>query len=165
MIRVVGTLLDVTDERNAQERMLQDSVHDNLTGLPNRELYSDRLESALVLARTQKEIRPAVILIDLDRFKQINEQVGVAMGDSILLTVAHRLTRVLQPQDTLARLRGDTFAIILISNTQPDYVATLADSVRKSLSTPVRFTDREIALLLQLGSLYTISRSIRVLKI
>ncbi len=155
VIRVVGTLLDVTDERNAQERMLQDSVHDNLTGLPNQELYSDRLESALVLARTQKEIRPAVILIDLDRFKQINEQVGVAMGDSILLTVAHRLTRVLQPQDTLARLRGDTFAIILISNTQPDHVATLADSVRKSLSTPVRFTDREIALFASIGvSLY-----------
>jgi diguanylate cyclase (GGDEF)-like protein/PAS domain S-box-containing protein len=151
VIRVVGTLTDVTDERNAQERLLHDAVHDNLTGLPNKELFFDRLEAALVFARMEKDLRPTVIVIDIDRFKQINEQVGVAMGDSILLTVAHRLTRLLQPQDTLARINGDTFAIILVSETHPDHVITLADSVRRSLATPVRFTDREIALFASIG--------------
>ncbi|MGJ0506333.1 MAG: EAL domain-containing protein [Methylocystis sp.] len=151
VIRVVGTLTDVTDERNAQERLLHDAVHDNLTGLPNRELFFDRLEAALVFARTEKDVRPTVLVIDIDRFKQINEQVGIAMGDSILLTVAHRLTRLLQPQDTLARLNGDTFAIILVSETHPDHVISLADSVRRSLATPVRFTDREIALFASIG--------------
>lgn len=151
VIRVVGTLSDVTDERNAQERLLHDAVHDNLTGLPNKELFFDRLEAALVFARMEKDLRPTVIVIDIDRFKQINEQVGVAMGDSILLTVAHRLTRLLQPQDTLARINGDTFAIILVSETHPDHVITLADSVRRSLATPVRFTDREIALFASIG--------------
>lgn len=155
VIRVVGTLSDVTDERNAQERLLHDAVHDNLTGLPNRELFFDRLEAALILARMEKDVRPTVLVIDIDRFKQINEQVGVAMGDSILLTVAHRLTRLLQPQDTLARINGDAFAIILVSETHPDQVVTLADSVRRSLATPVRFTDREIALFASIGiSLY-----------
>ena len=151
VIRVVGTLTDVTDERNAQERLLHDAVHDNLTGLPNRELFFDRLEAALVFARMEKDVRPTVLVIDIDRFKQINEQVGIAMGDSILLTVAHRLTRLLQPQDTLARLNGDTFAIILASETHADHVITLADSVRRSLATPVRFTDREIALFASIG--------------
>ena len=75
--------------------------------------------------------------VDIDRFKQINEQVGVATGDSILLTIAHRLTRLLQPQDTLARVSGDTFAIILVSETRPDPVIAMADAVRRALATPV----------------------------
>ena len=151
VVRVVGTLTDVTDDRNAQERLLHDSVRDNLTGLPNRELFFDRLESALVFARMDQNLRPSVLVIDIDRFKQINEQIGVAMGDSILLTVAHRLTRILQPQDTLARLRGDVFAIILVSETHPDHVIAIADSVRRALSTPVRFSDRDIALFASIG--------------
>lgn len=84
VIRVVGTLNDVTDERNAQERMLHDSLHDNLTGLPNRALFVDRLETALVMARADGGLRPSVLVIDIDRFKQINEQIGVAMVSRML---------------------------------------------------------------------------------
>ncbi|HEY8063436.1 MAG TPA: sensor domain-containing phosphodiesterase [Methylosinus sp.] len=152
VIRVVGTLTDITDERNARERLLHDAVHDNLTGLPNRELFFDRLEAALVFAGLEAGVlRPTVLAVDIDRFRQINEQVGVATGDSILLTIAHRLTRLLQPQDTLARLDGDRFAIILVSETHVDHVITLADSVRRTLATPVRFTDREISLSVSIG--------------
>ena len=151
VIRVVGTLNDVTEERNAQERLLHDAVHDNLTGLPNRELFFDRLDAALIFAGLDKEVFPTILCIDVDRFKQINEQVGVATGDSILLTIAHRLTRLLHPQDTLARIGGDTFAIILVSETHADHVIALADSVRRSLATPVRFTDREIGLSVSIG--------------
>lgn len=151
VIRVVGTLTDVTDERNARERLLHDAVHDNLTGLPNRELFFDRLEAALVFAGLEAGVRPTVLAVDIDRFRQINEQVGVATGDSILLTIAHRLTRLLQPQDTLARLDGDRFAIILVSETDVDHVIALADSVRRTLATPVRFTDREISLSVSIG--------------
>ena len=127
VIRVVGTLNDVTEERNAQERLLHDAVHDNLTGLPNRELFFDRLDAALIFAGLDKEVFPTILCIDVDRFKQINEQVGVATGDSILLTIAHRLTRLLHPQDTLARIGGDTFAIILVSETHADHVIALAE--------------------------------------
>ncbi len=151
VIRVVGTLSDVTEDRNAQERLLHDAVHDNLTGLPNRALFFDRLEAALEFARMEKDVRPSVLCIDIDRFKQINEQVGVATGDSILLTVAHRLTRLLQPQDTLARFAGDAFAIILVSETGADPVIAMADAVRRALATPVRFSDREISLFASIG--------------
>ncbi len=95
------------------------SVYDNLTGLPNRELFFDRLEAALArLALSPnpatRQIRPTVICIDIDRFKHINETIGFAAGDSILLTIARRLGRILKPQDTLARLSSDQFAAVVI---------------------------------------------------
>lgn len=151
VIRVVGALTDVTEERNAKDRLLRDAVRDHLTGLPNRELLMDRLEAALVCARLDKNPRPAIIAIDLDRFKQINEQVGVPVGDSILLTLAHRLSRLVQPQDTLARMFGDKFAMIVISKSDPDDVVALADAARRALAAPIRFTDREISLSASIG--------------
>jgi len=151
VIRVVGSLSDVTEERNAAERMLHDAVHDNLTGLPNRELCFDRLDAALTFARNDATMRPTVMFIDIDRFKQINESVGLSAGDSILMTVARRLSRILQEQDTLARMSGDQFATIVVSEYEPDQIIALADTVRRSLSTPVTFADREIALTASIG--------------
>ena len=92
VVRLVGTLTDVTEFKNAEERLLHDAVHDNLTGLPNRELFIDRLEAAFGFARADPQIRPTVVVIDLDRFKQVNDSVGIAVGDSILLTIARRLS-------------------------------------------------------------------------
>ena len=86
VVRLVGTLTDVTDFKNAEERLLFDAVHDNLTGLPNRELFIDRMEAAFAFARSDPQIRPTVMVIDLDRFKQVNDSVGIAVGDSILLS-------------------------------------------------------------------------------
>src|SRR5208337_4768493 len=73
VVRLVGTLTDVTDFKTAEERMLHDAVHDNLTGLPDRELFLDRLEAALGLAKSDVAIRPTVMVIDLDRFKHVND--------------------------------------------------------------------------------------------
>ncbi len=87
VVRLVGTLTDVTEFKTAEERLLHDAVHDNLTGLPNRELFLDRLDAALSFAKADSTIRPTVMLIDLDRFKQVNDSVGIAVGDSILLHV------------------------------------------------------------------------------
>jgi diguanylate cyclase (GGDEF)-like protein len=151
VLRVVGTLVDVTEERTAQERLLHDAVHDNLTGLPNRELLFDRLDAALKLASVDQRIRPTVICIDIDRFKRINEAIGLSAGDSILLTVARRIMRLLQPQDTLGRISADTFAIILVSESESDYVNKLAEALRRSLSTPVTFGEREVALSASVG--------------
>src|SRR5690606_4412255 len=116
VVRLVGTLTDVTEFKSAEERLLFDAVHDNLTGLPNRELFLDRLEAVLNFSRTDTSIRPTVMVIDIDRFKQVNDSVGMAAGDSILLTMARRLGRLLKPQDTLARLSGDQYALILVSD-------------------------------------------------
>ena len=81
VVRLVGTVTDVTEFKTAEERLLHDAVHDNLTGLPNRELFLDRLDAALSFAKADSTIRPTVMVIDLDRFKQVNDSVGIAVGD------------------------------------------------------------------------------------
>jgi len=151
VVRVVGTLTDVTDFKNAEERLLFDAVHDNLTGLPNRELFIDRMEAAFGFARSDANIRPSVMVIDLDRFKQVNDSVGIAVGDSILLTIARRLGRLLKPQDTLARLSGDQFAVILLSEREPARVVAFAETLRRALRAPIAFNDREIFLTASIG--------------
>ncbi len=151
VVRVVGTLTDVTDFKNAEERLLFDAVHDNLTGLPNRELFIDRMEAAFAFARSDANIRPSVMVIDLDRFKQVNDSVGIAVGDSILLTIARRLSRLLKPQDTLARLSGDQFAVILLSEREPARIVAFSETLRRALRAPIAFNDREIFLTASIG--------------
>ncbi|HZP20602.1 MAG TPA: EAL domain-containing protein [Bauldia sp.] len=151
VLRCVGTLLDVTEERTAEERMLHDAVHDNLTGLPNRQLFLDRLTSAVTRTETEGAARPSVFMLDIDRFKQVNDSFGLAVGDSILLTIARRLSRLLKAQDTLARLGGDQFAFLLISETQPERVAAFAESVRRTLRAPITLGEKEIFLTASIG--------------
>ena len=91
------------------------------------------------------------MVIDLDRFKQVNDSVGIAVGDSILLTLARRLGRLLKPQDTLARLAGDQFALILLSEKDPDRILAFAETLRRGLRAPITFNDREIFLTASIG--------------
>jgi diguanylate cyclase (GGDEF)-like protein/PAS domain S-box-containing protein len=151
VVRLVGTLSDVTEFKNAEERLLHDAVHDNLTGLPNRELFVDRIESVLALSKADEAIKPTIIVIDLDRFKQVNDSVGIAVGDSILLTLARRLTRILKPQDTLARLAGDQFGLLLLSEQDPARITAFAETIRKTIRAPIAFNDREIFLTASIG--------------
>jgi diguanylate cyclase (GGDEF)-like protein/PAS domain S-box-containing protein len=151
VVRLVGTLTDVTEFKNAEERLLFDAVHDNLTGLPNRELFIDRMEAAFGFARADPQIRPSIVVIDLDRFKQVNDSVGIAIGDSILLTIARRLSRLLKPQDTLARLSGDQFALIILSEREPARIVAFAETIRRTLRAPIAFNDREIFITASIG--------------
>ena len=151
VVRLVGTLTDVTEFKTAEERLLHDAVHDNLTGLPNRQLFIDRLESVMAFAKADPAIRATVVVIDLDRFKQVNDSVGIAVGDSILLTLARRLGRLLKPQDTLARLTGDQFAMILLSERDPTKLIAFAETIRRTLRAPITFNDREIFLTASIG--------------
>jgi diguanylate cyclase (GGDEF)-like protein len=130
---------------------MHDAVHDNLTGLPNRELFLDRLQGAVTRAREGQSNRPTVMFIDIDRFNNVNKSFGLAAGDSMLLTLGRRLSRHLNPQDTLARLGGDQFAILMISETDPRQVATLAERVRRALRTPMKIGGREIVLTASIG--------------
>src|SRR5436305_13632242 len=149
--RVVSTLTDVTQIKNAEERLLHDSVHDNLTGLPNRKLFIDRLNAVANFTKSMPNLRPTLMVIDLDRFKQVNDSVGVAVGDSILLTLARRLTRILKPQDTLARLAGDQFGLILMSEQDAAKITAFAETIRKTIRAPIAFNDREIFLTASIG--------------
>lgn len=151
VVRLVGTLTDITEFKTAEERLLHDAVHDNLTGLPNRQLFLDRLQAVFAFAKADPTIRPTVMVIDLDRFKQVNDSVGMAVGDSILLTLARRLGRLLKPQDTLARLGGDQFGLILLSEKDSGRIVGFAETMRKAINAPIGFNDREIILTGSIG--------------
>ncbi|WP_249693256.1 EAL domain-containing protein [Stappia sp. WLB 29] len=151
VIRCVGTLLDITEQKVTEERLLHDAVHDNLTGLPNRELFMDRLQAAIARSRAEKLGRPSVLIIDLDRFKQVNDSIGLSAGDSILLTIARRVSRQLKPQDSLSRLSGDTYALLLLSEQSADRIAAFADAVRRAVRSPITFGEREVFLTSSVG--------------
>jgi diguanylate cyclase (GGDEF)-like protein/PAS domain S-box-containing protein len=151
VVRLVGTLTDVTESKTIEERLLHDAVRDNLTGLPNRELFLDRLKAVLGFAKLDAALRPTILVIDLDRFKQVNDSVGMAVGDSILLTLARRLGRLVKPQDTLARLAGDQFGLILLSERDSARITAFTETLRKALRAPITFRDREIFLTASIG--------------
>jgi diguanylate cyclase (GGDEF)-like protein/PAS domain S-box-containing protein len=151
LLRCTGLMRDVTSLKRSYERLVHDAVHDSLTGLPNRELFMDRLQGAITRAREGQANRPTVLFIDIDRFRNVNKSFGLVVGDSMLLTLGRRLARHLNPQDTLARLGGDQFAILLISDSDPHHVATLAERVRRALRTPMKISAKEIILTASLG--------------
>jgi diguanylate cyclase (GGDEF)-like protein len=150
-VRCVGLLREVTDAKRAQERLLHDAVHDSLTGLPNRELFLDRLTTAAKRATLEPLVRPALLFIDIDKFKTVNSAFGLIVGDSLLLTIARRLGRNLGPQDTLGRVGGDQFALLLLSQSDPRELAMLAEQVRRSLRAPINIAGQEIVLTASIG--------------
>lgn len=151
VIRCVGTIIDVTEQRNSIDRLLVDAMHDNLTGLPNREVFLDRLQAILSIAGTTEAVRPTVLAIDIDRYKAVNELLGIAAGDNILIAITRRLRRLLKPQDTLARLSGDEFGLILVSERDPAKIADFADAISKAIMVPLNFANREIELTASIG--------------
>lgn len=153
VIRCVGTLVDVTEQKKAEERLLHDAVHDNLTGLPSRELFMNRLEGMVAIARSEEKLRPTVFVIDIDRFKQVNDGLGISAGDTILLTVARRLHRLLKPRDSLSRFSGDQFAMMILSEQEPARIAAIADAVKQAIRAPITFAKREIVLTASIGLL------------
>ncbi|HEY1246555.1 MAG TPA: EAL domain-containing protein, partial [Hyphomicrobiaceae bacterium] len=150
-LRCVGLVREATDAKRAQERLLHNAVHDSLTGLPNRELFLDRLATAAKRATLEPLVRPSLLYIDLDRFKAANATFGVVVGDSLLLTIARRLQRNLGPQDTLARIGHDKFALLLLNQTDPRELAMLAEQVRRSVRSPIAIGGQEVVLTASIG--------------
>ncbi len=151
VVRVIGSLSDVTEIKSAEERMLHDAIHDNLTGLPNRELFYDRLNTTLYLAQ-KPGAAPVVVVIDIDQFKAINDSHGLSMGDSALLAVARRLSRDLKPGDTLARLWGDQFGAIILGDNPSEKLSQRIDALRTALGAPISFGEREISVTVSIGA-------------
>ena len=150
-LRCVGLVRETTDAKRAQERLLHDAVHDSLTGLPNRELFLDRLTIAAKRATLEPLVRPALLFIDIDKFKSVNTAFGLIVGDSLLLTIARRLGRNLGPQDTLGRVGGDQFALLLLNQSDARELAMLAEQVRRSLRAPINIAGQEIVLTASIG--------------
>lgn len=149
--RIVGTMQDVTEDRASRERLLHDSVNDSLTGLPNKQLLVDRLERALSRARQPGGLKPAVLFIDIDKFMELEERVGHAAGDSVLLAVSRRIARVMRPLDTVGRIGADQFAVILESDQTASKIAETAEQIRKALKAPFNFGERDLSLTASIG--------------
>jgi diguanylate cyclase (GGDEF)-like protein/PAS domain S-box-containing protein len=134
--RMAGSLTDVTERRRAEEQLLHNALYDGLTGLPNRALLMDRLELAVRRRKRQPGRAFAVLFVDLDRFKLINDGLGHAVGDSLLVAVARRLEVGLRQEDTVARLGGDEFVILLDEATEVGEATRVAERVLAELERP-----------------------------
>jgi diguanylate cyclase (GGDEF)-like protein/PAS domain S-box-containing protein len=144
-VRVVGSLTDVTDRREAERRLQHDALHDALTGLPNRVLFLDRLDQAIRRARRRApESCAAVLFLDVDRFKVINDSLGHQSGDQLLQAVARRLESALRPNDTVARLGGDEFTLLLDDVREAREATMIAERVQQSLQAPFELDGREL---------------------
>jgi diguanylate cyclase (GGDEF)-like protein len=143
--RVVGSQTDVTDRKAAQQRLQHDALHDALTGLPNRVLFLDRLDQAIRRAqRSEGAACAAVLFLDLDRFKVVNDSLGHHVGDRLLVAVAGRLEAALRPTDTVARLGGDEFTILLADVVDTRGAIQVADRVHQALRAPFEVGGREL---------------------
>jgi len=132
---MAGSQSDITARKLAEERLAHDAVHDALTGLPNRLLFLDRLQNRLERTKRNTNDLFAVMFIDLDRFKVVNDSLGHAFGDQLLITVANRLKLCLRPDDTVSRLSGDEFAILLDSVKDVGDAYQVADRIKGQLKT------------------------------
>lgn len=141
---------DVTDRRRAQDALLHDALHDALTGLSNRTLFLDRLGHALQRAERQK-LCFAVLFIDVDRFKVINDSLGHLAGDHLLSSIARRLASAVRPGDTVARLGGDEFAILLDGLASVEEATATAETVLDLLRPPFVLGDREVFVTVSVG--------------
>jgi diguanylate cyclase (GGDEF)-like protein/PAS domain S-box-containing protein len=150
--RVVGSQTDVTDRREAERRLQHDALHDALTGLPNRVLFLDRLDHSIRRARRHHpEGCAAVLFLDLDRFKVVNDSLGHQAGDRLLQGVARRLEAVLRPNDTVARLSGDEFTLLLDDVSDAREAAMIAERVQQSLRAPFELDGRELFVGVSIG--------------
>lgn len=132
--RLAGSLSDVTQARS----------RDPLSGLPNRVLFFDRLEQAFLRARRDPEYRFAVLFVDLDRFKNINDSLGHAAGDALLVGIARRLEHCVRAIDTVARLGGDEFTVLLDDAREPDGALRVAARIVEELSRPFPIEGRDV---------------------
>jgi diguanylate cyclase (GGDEF)-like protein/PAS domain S-box-containing protein len=140
---IVTNSRDVTDRVETATRLAHEAMHDALTGLANRALLVDRLTQALGRAK-RTSTQCALLFVDLDRFKNVNDSLGHSCGDQLLITVAERLARVMRPGDTLARLGGDEFVILAEQVEDVSVAQTIADRIQDAVSKPVSLEGRMI---------------------
>ncbi|MCE9597317.1 MAG: EAL domain-containing protein [Spirochaetia bacterium] len=135
---------DNTERKIAEDKLLHDTLHDTLTGLPNRNLIMDRLGHAMRRRSRDSEYNFAVLFLDLDRFKVINDSLGHLVGDQLLIEVARCLEKSTRPGDTVGRLGGDEFVIILEDIGKADGARIAAERILQEFSTPFKIEDHEV---------------------
>jgi diguanylate cyclase (GGDEF)-like protein/PAS domain S-box-containing protein len=148
---LIFQLHDITSRRRAEGELLHIAYHDSLTDLANRNCFQERLRVAVERSRTERRFRFAVMILDLDRFKLVNDSLGHPAGDELLKEVARRLNACVRPRDLVARLGGDEFAILLEETSVQADVLALGDRLLRSLERPASINGTEVRPLASIG--------------
>ena len=142
--RMAGSQRDITDRKRVEEELGHAALHDDLTGLPNRALFMDRLDNALKRSRRRRQDSFAVLFLDLDRFKIINDSLGHLAGDEVLRRIAGRVAGCLREGDTIARLGGDEFAVLLEDLSDSGEVDRVTERILEVLAEPLEMEGHEV---------------------
>ena len=145
-----GYVLDITPERELQEQLRLQALFDPLTGLANRAFFHEQLEHAVSI-RTEHEPGTAVVFIDLDQFKQINDAYGHSVGDEVLAILGARLKTVIRAGDSVARLGGDEFAVLLTAVREPAEPAIVAERLLEQITLPIEVAGRHLSITASIG--------------
>jgi diguanylate cyclase (GGDEF)-like protein/PAS domain S-box-containing protein len=143
-LRMAGSQTDITQRKTTEQRLQHEAIHDVLTDLPNRALFMDLLARSLARAKRRSDYLFAVLFLDLDRFKLINDSLGHMIGDQLLIAMARRLERCLRPGDVVARLGGDEFTILLDDIHDMNDATRIADRIQTELKQPFQLGGQEV---------------------
>ena len=143
-VRIAGSLTDITSRKRTEKQLLHDALHDALTDLANRALFMDRLERAIKRGKRHKQYLFAVLFLDLDRFKLVNDSLGHIIGNQLLIAIARRLQLCTRLEDTVARLGGDEFVILLEGLESPSEATQVAERIQTELAQPFSFSGHEM---------------------
>ena len=155
VLRMAGSLTDITDRKYAEEKLLHDAFFDLLTGLPNRALFMDHLGLAVERAKRRMDYQFAVLFLDLDRFKDVNDSLGHSVGDELLIAVARKLESRLRSTDTVARFGGDEFVILLDDIQDMQNAVQVADWILDEFSAPLTIKSREVFINTSIGIVHS----------
>jgi len=142
-LRMIGMHTDITERKHIEERIRHMAQHDTLTDLPNRALFSDRLQQALAVAK-RDHLRFAVLYLDLDKFKPINDSLGHDVGDLLLKEAAQRMQACVRESDTVARIGGDEFVVLLRNVDEAEDAVRVAEKIRFALNQPFEIAGRQL---------------------
>ncbi len=140
----VKVMRDITERKHAEERILHEALHDALTGLPNRAYFTEHLKRTIARARRHEDCRFAVLFLDLDRFKIVNDSLGHIIGDKLLVAVAGKLEQILRPEDVVARLGGDEFTILLEGINDLAEAEVVAERIHHEFKQPFHLDEHEV---------------------
>ena|GEM_PF-126273 len=150
-VYLILQLQDITERKQSEERLRYDAFHDPLTGLPNRALFIDHVKLTIARAQRHQGTRFAVLFCDLDRFKVVNDSLGHMVGDQLLVEVARRLENCLRQGDTVARVGGDEFTILVEDLMEEREGVALAERIQSTVSAPFNLGGREVFTTLSIG--------------
>ncbi|WP_024544388.1 sensor domain-containing diguanylate cyclase [Picosynechococcus sp. NKBG15041c] len=150
-LHVIRQMVDISDRKQIEQRLVQEAFYDHLTGLPNRTLLEERLEQVLKQQHRYPHHRNALLFLDLDYFKAINDRLGHLVGDQLLREFAKRICPCFRETDTLARLGGDEFVVLLKDIAETQSAFQVAQRIHKALETPIKLGEEDIYVQVSIG--------------